>query len=780
MKNISIKWQLISICILLVAVSVIILGTLSYRFVRQETFDQIEGRLRQHALLIKQLIQNTYSTIEAKKQSNMHQAKKIIGAETEAVYKFINSWQEDNEKLKNIIASIKVGETGYIWVIDYDGRYVVSKERLRDGESIWDAQDANKAYFVREAISKAKRLTGNLLDYQIYPWQNIGESDARDKIAALVHIPKHKWVVGVSVYFDELIDAQYEEKKIDSLKNHLARIIVGKTGYVSILNKKGDYVLSYKRERDGENIIQTKDASGKLFIKEMLTRGTSLEEEETRIMYYSWQNKNESATRIKMAGYTFSPGWQWVIVSSAYQDDFLDGLKKIKNLTIFITVLSIIIGIILTYIFAAFMTKKFRNLASKMRKISDGDLMIDLEKNPGKNEIGSMNAAMNKMVFNLRSTVSMAEKIAGGDLTVKVNILSEKDILGHALKDMVNNLLAVAVNVRQAVDTSKVMADNFMASAKNVSALSQQMSMSSDQMAEGSSEQAAASEEVSSSMEEMNANIKQNADNAFQTEKIAIKASGEIREISSIVANTVTAMREIAEKISVIEEIARETNMLALNASIEAARAGEHGKGFTVVAFEVKKLAEHSRAAAAQIDKLSTSSVDVAEKTGEMLERTAPDIQKTAELVQEISAACNEQSSGADQVNKATQQLDQVIQQNASTSEEMSASSENLASSAEELSASAARMASQAEQLQASIAFFKISQGIISPPSLPTYSQPEAPLQAPLQPPPRPSCSPEIGIPKTLPEKESESGIKLDMNEFAGQEDDLDSDFKRF
>jgi methyl-accepting chemotaxis protein len=195
-------------------------------------------------------------------------------------------------------------------------------------------------------------------------------------------------------------------------------------------------------------------------------------------------------------------------------------------------------------------------------------------------------------------------------------------------------------------------------------------------------------------MEEMASSIKQNADNSGQTERIADKSAADATEGGKAVSETVSAMKEIAIKISIIEEISRQTNLLALNAAIEAARAGEHGKGFAVVASEVRKLAERSQAAAGEISTLSTRSVQVAEVAGEKLNKMVPDIQKTAELVQEISASCKEQDTGAEQINLAIQQLDSVIQQNASASEEMASTSEELSG--------------QAELLKDTISFFRI------------------------------------------------------------------------
>jgi methyl-accepting chemotaxis protein len=355
-------------------------------------------------------------------------------------------------------------------------------------------------------------------------------------------------------------------------------------------------------------------------------------------------------------------------------------LKRTLAITLAVLVASLLVGTLLSFYITRSITLPLLRALAAADAVADGDTDVKIE-SASRDETGQVLAAMARMVASTRTMVGAAERIAEGELAVVVTPRSEKDALGLALRNMVDKVVRVIAEVQSG--------------AAAVSAAAGQVSSASETLSQGTAEHAASVEETTASLEQMSASINQNAENSRQLARISSEGAKVADDSAQAVGRTVEAMKEIAEKISIVDEIAYQTNLLALNAAIEAARAGEHGKGFSVVATEVRKLAERSQAAAKEISVLATSSVRVAEQSGQLLGELAPKVRKGSDVVQELSAASAEQAQGVSQVSRAMSQVDQVTQQNASAAEELSSTAEELAA--------------QAERLQDTIGYFKTS-----------------------------------------------------------------------
>ncbi|MBP7264988.1 MAG: cache domain-containing protein [Spirochaetia bacterium] len=468
------------------------------------------------------------------------------------------------------------------------------------------------------------------------------------------------------------------ENATELARNLLRDMRFGKDGYFWADTPTGDNQVLYGSATEGTNRYEQKDAKGfelvKAIIKAGLAGGGYTE---------YWFPRAGQTEPLPKRGYSLhAKGFDWVVGTGNYFDDIhAVVLEKAEEARVIrVRVLSVIVPVaillaavmvVVAAVIGGRIARPIVYAAERMRRMSGGDLTGELDSRylSRKDEAGVLITAIETTLSKLRDVLSDVQKTSR--------------VVSEGSEDL------------------SVAADQMTTGIQGISTSSQQLS-------QGATEQAASAEEVSASMEQMTANIRQNADNSGQTERISSKAATDARAGMDAVRQTVEAMRQIAEKIAIIEEIARQTNMLSLNASIEAARAGEHGKGFAVVASEVGKLAERSKVAAGEISELSARSVDIAEKAGAMLEGMAPDIQKTAELVQEISVASREQDSGAQQINKAIAQLDTVIQHNASLSEEFSATSEEIAGQAENVAATAGSLAEQSRRLMDAISFFKL------------------------------------------------------------------------
>jgi methyl-accepting chemotaxis protein len=366
---------------------------------------------------------------------------------------------------------------------------------------------------------------------------------------------------------------------------------------------------------------------------------------------------------------------------------------RVEMIALIGMVAGVIVGIILGIILTRGITAPLAKGVYFAREIADGNLQIELDVEQ-KDEVGQLAESLKFMLGALQYKEEAVQTISEKDLTLEVKPASEKDSLGQSLVSMVDSLNEMLAQVNEAVD--------------QVASGSDQVSQASQNLSQGATEQASSLEQISSSITEVNSQSKQNADNATEANGLAKQATDDaesgnvqMKELVEAMGRINASSDEISKVVKVIDDIAFQINLLALNANVEAARAGKYGKGFAVVAEEVRNLAVRAAEAVKETTAMVEDSISNINTGNELVEKTAGQLEaivtgstKVAEFLGEIASASKEQAQAIDQITEGLDQIDQVTQGN-------TASAEESASAAEEL-------AGQAQQLKAMIATFKL------------------------------------------------------------------------
>jgi len=736
-QDMSIKWKLLIICVLLVSVPVAAAGTISYQTSERETFQQIEDQLTEQALAWKTIVQGQSDVLDREDELIRDECI-AISRDVKKMIELIvqqHGTSPSASVVNNLfdkIAEITVGKTGYVYLIscvddnpletilndgnDYNkGYYVVSMGRARDGDNIWSAQDNDGVYFIQNMVNQALTLTGDEAFTIDYPWQNEGETEARMKLGGITYFEPWNILIGASSYYDDFKSSDIQE----DLKDNIASQVIGKTGYIFVLDGSGDeqgnYIVSKSRERDGENIWDAKDAGGEYFIQQIVTNAKKVSEGDAHIQYYPWQNEGESSSRLKLAACTYVPEWDWVIGVSAYQEDFLDGLKTIQMTTISIVVISIILGSIVAYFFAMALTKPINKVVGVV-KSNDLSQRCNIS---SKDEIGTIGGAVDGMLNNLavpvKEMADKANRIAKGDLTIDLNVKAEGDVgrLVDGFKQMITNLQSVIGEIKNTSTTTASTAEELSSSAEEVNASMEEVSSTIQQVAEGSQNTAKDSENMINQAKQASENSEQGQEAAKEVSQKMQLIKTTTQEGAEKIGSLGEKSKEIGNIVDTINQISEQTNLLALNAAIEAARAGEAGRGFAVVADEVRKLAEESGQATQKISSLIKgiqteidSAVSSMNENSKQVEEGGRDVEKAMQAFQTLPEVIKA-------VNQSAEEVGSVAQENASGAEEVSASIEEVTSSMQQVTSSSQQMADIATRLQEIVSSFKIDESAL-------------------------------------------------------------------
>lgn len=619
LRDISIKWQLMGIIVFLVSSSLIAVSIITYKTIKKEADEQLQ-------LSFNNQCREVYNTIDNIRNSAMEKLKVSLSAARLVVFNNAdanNSVEIDEglkETLKITCQVTKKTEEASVPAMKLNGKKIAGdythidsiKKNIGVVTTVFQMIEPHGMLRISTNVTKddGTRAVNTYIPKDSPVYQSVMSGKTYFGSAVVVNARYLTAYEPVKDRSGKIIGALFvgiPEKDIqETLLDTLSRVVIGKTGYIWIVNSKGNYILSKNRERDGDSIWDAKDADGRLFIQEIVNDSKTLEKGESRTIRYPWIDKGSDYTREKLASYAGYPDWDWVIGYSGYEDEFDAGLEKIKYLAFIVALVAIIAGAFIAYRFIRSITDPFQEIVRNMEAIGSGDLKNTIyAEGMGKNELGKSFAGLKNMSEGLKAIVQK--------LLTMIENLTESS----------NHLNSYSVQISSN-------AEEMTAQTRNVSSAAGLASTNINAVAESTGNMTALVDCAATAAIQMSSSITDVSKRCQHESAIAAEAERQMDAMQELMAKFGASSARIAEITGIINEIADSTNLLALNATIEAARAGESGKGFAVVAAEVKELARQTTDAT---DKISRQIGDMQTNT----EGVVKAIGKVSEIIREVS-----------------------------------------------------------------------------------------------------------------------------------------------
>jgi|GEM_PF-3491259 len=664
-RDVSIRWQLITICLLLVAIPVIILGVISYETAKAAAIDSTEARLSQQALDWKTLTESYVEQGSAAIGGEEYLIRETVTLEVDdAVIEMErlaeqNPTAEDVRALYQKLAEKKIGKSGTIFVLDQQGTYWLADGRVQTtGIDAWGRVDTDGRSYVQQIVAEALRTErGGFVEYT-----TMHEGVKQRRFAVLRRFEQGEIIIGADAAYEELDEIDPTPALQGRVRQKMEEQLIGATGFIWAVD--GNETVVGKERFDAS--AERRDDKGVPFVRELRTATPKLDERQAYIRYFP-----DEDGRMMVGAATYVPAWDWTIVPSAYIDETDAGLAEIRRSTFFLCLIMLIIGTAIASIFTMMITRPLSRVARRLEEIAKGE--ADLTQRlpiESENEIGRLSLHFNEFIDR-----------------------QEKTII--AIKDVASKTSATATALSQNAQAVNLSMGEVVGSMQSVATGAQALSTNTTNVSETSKKTATSAEKSSHSTRTITTRMDQiSSSTKLSAEKIAL-----LSEIS----------KNIGGIVSTIDNISSQTQLLALNAAVEAAHVGAAGRGFGVVANEIRKLASRSQQSADEITELIKriqgeidGSIQTMHQNASLVEQSSVSVNEALNAIQEIPTLIIE-------VNRAIGEISTVAETNATASQAVFSTADSVRMTVDQVTRSAHELRDASAELNALVGKFRVS-----------------------------------------------------------------------